>query len=1319
GDEEVMGKFGVKERNLEGQMVVDFAKRMDMAVVNTYFQKRVEHRVTYKSGGRRTQKKRSKIEIEKKTKWWKLKKEECCEEFRQKLRQALGGKVVLPDDWETTAEVIRETGRKVLGVSSGRRKEDKETWWLNEEVHDSIQRKRLAKKKWDMDRTEENRQEYKELQRRVKREVSKAKQKAYDELYTRLDTREGEKDLYRKSTTDAIFALRILMEKYRDGQRELHCVFVDLEKAYDRVPREELWYCMRKSGVAEKYVRVVQDMYERSRTVVRCAVGQTEEFKVEVGLHQVSALSPFLFAIVMVQLSEEVRQESPWTMMFADDIVICSESGEQVEENLERWRFALERRGMKVSRSKTEYMCVKEREGSGTVRLQGEEMKKVQEFKYLGSTVQSNGECGKEGDRNNGFDVLYHNMKHGQISSKELADFIRERATIEETYSRAITKLAKTASNFSQLGTFAPAWDVFKVSTEKLAVCHMDLVRKLQDLIKEVQKYAEEQTKAHKKTKEEVAPTLEAVQNIQSVSQALQKSKENYNSKILEQERMRKEGSTQRDLDKSGVKVKKAREAYKTYVEKYASTKTEFEQKMEETAQKFQDIEESHIVQMKEIIRLYSHLIEDTHKQIGEVQKEFVINMENTSVESLLQKLAESKGTGRERPGPIDFEECTVSLTTEVAKPRKRKAFAIPGRRKEKDTDSTESTEVEPTNTANGAPSDNYGPIDFQNALNIEFNLHCFVLECASDNNSSSSDSDEEDERRKFHVEIKPVQPNSGTQQHKASIDELKASIGNITLSPSAPVHMRRNQSSDELGRSRTQQESYTDRLTSNDLLSLDPFGPNLSGAPSSVSSSADEFFIPIPPSPPRAMSTPPTLLKNPGDAATPLKTPNTSIDLLSFWTQNQLMAFVPFGGLTWDNQERPWTVPISQFAKTPFSKAADSFISMGQKKESNLSWMEDYAMIPAACHMQDVPPSNRPTTPLNTATIVPPPRPSSRPKLPAGKLSGINEIARPFSPSMATNSSPLPAPLARAESSSSLSSNTSLSASNTPTIGTSRGPSPITLASQDSLPIAVAFTESVNAYFKGADPSKCIVKITGEMTLSFPSGIIKIFTSSPSPAVLTFKLRNTSKLEQILPNQHLLHSETCQNDTNTKDFWMNMPALTAYLRKASEQNPTSSYYNVDILKYQVCSNGIQSTPLNLAVYWKCAQSTTDLRVDYHYNPEAMQPPGSLCSVQVLVPVSGGVTNIHSLPSAIWNPDQSKLLWKLNDLSEKSENEGSGTLRAKFELSDGPSIPATLAVQFFNEGSTISGVEMELAGSGYRLSLNKKRLVSGRYMADC
>ena len=111
----------------------------------------------------------------------------------------------------------------------------------------------------------------------------------------------------------------MMIEKYR-GQRELYSVFVDLGKEYDRVPTEELWYCMRKFGVVEKYVRVVQDMYEDSVTEVRCVAGMTKWFRVEVGLYQGSSPSSFLFAMLMDRLTDEIGQQSPWNMVFPDDI---------------------------------------------------------------------------------------------------------------------------------------------------------------------------------------------------------------------------------------------------------------------------------------------------------------------------------------------------------------------------------------------------------------------------------------------------------------------------------------------------------------------------------------------------------------------------------------------------------------------------------------------------------------------------------------------------------------------------------------------------------------------------------------------------------------------------------------------------------------------------------------------------------------------------------------------------------------------------------------------------------------------------------------
>ena len=159
-----------------------------------------------------------------------------------------------------------------------------------------------------------------------------------------------------KGTTDAMFALRMLMEKHREGQRELHCIFVDLKKAYDRVLREELWYCMRKSGMAEKYVQLVQDMYEGSKTVVRFAIGTTESFMVKVGLHLGSALIPFPFAVVMDRLTDEVRRGPPWTILFADDIIIWEKTKGRSGAETRMLEICVRKKRKKVRRSKTKYL---------------------------------------------------------------------------------------------------------------------------------------------------------------------------------------------------------------------------------------------------------------------------------------------------------------------------------------------------------------------------------------------------------------------------------------------------------------------------------------------------------------------------------------------------------------------------------------------------------------------------------------------------------------------------------------------------------------------------------------------------------------------------------------------------------------------------------------------------------------------------------------------------------------------------------------------------------------------------------------------------
>ena len=169
GNEEIMGRYGAGTRNKEESMVVDFSKRMDLKIVNTYLKKKDKHRVSYKNGGKSIQvdyvmcrsrnlkemcdckvmvnecvakqhgmvvckmvfmvKKKKAEKVNPKIRWWKLKETSCQEAFRQDVTRTLGGKDRLLDEWDKTAEMLRKTAETVMGVTFGKRKGNRETWW--------------------------------------------------------------------------------------------------------------------------------------------------------------------------------------------------------------------------------------------------------------------------------------------------------------------------------------------------------------------------------------------------------------------------------------------------------------------------------------------------------------------------------------------------------------------------------------------------------------------------------------------------------------------------------------------------------------------------------------------------------------------------------------------------------------------------------------------------------------------------------------------------------------------------------------------------------------------------------------------------------------------------------------------------------------------------------------------------------------------------------------------------------------------------------------------------------------------------------------
>ncbi|KAF3613028.1 hypothetical protein FXO38_36484 [Capsicum annuum] len=146
-----------------------------------------------------------------------------------------------------------------------------------------------------------------------------------------------------RSTIEAIHLVRRLVEQFWERKKNLHMMFIDLEKTYDRVSREILWRSLKARGVPVAYIKSIRDMYDGSKTHVRIVGGDLEHFPLLIGLHQ---------------------GEVPWYMLFADDMVLIDETRGGFNDKLDIWRLILESKGFRLSRTKTEYLECKFNEES-------------------------------------------------------------------------------------------------------------------------------------------------------------------------------------------------------------------------------------------------------------------------------------------------------------------------------------------------------------------------------------------------------------------------------------------------------------------------------------------------------------------------------------------------------------------------------------------------------------------------------------------------------------------------------------------------------------------------------------------------------------------------------------------------------------------------------------------------------------------------------------------------------------------------------------------------------------------------------------------
>ena len=210
-----------------------------------------------------------------------------------------------------------------------------------------------------------------------------------------------------RGTLDQLYTLTRVLEGAWEFAQPVHMCFVDLEKAFDRVPRGVLWGVLRGYGVLGPLLRAVQSLYKRSESLVRIAGCKSDSFPVGVGLRQGCPLSPILFITFMDRISRRSQGAEGFqfggvrisSLLFADDVVLLAPSGGNLQLSLERFAAECEAAGMRISTSKSESMVLSRKRVECLLRVGNEVLPQVEEFKYLGILFTSDGRREREIDR--------------------------------------------------------------------------------------------------------------------------------------------------------------------------------------------------------------------------------------------------------------------------------------------------------------------------------------------------------------------------------------------------------------------------------------------------------------------------------------------------------------------------------------------------------------------------------------------------------------------------------------------------------------------------------------------------------------------------------------------------------------------------------------------------------------------------------------------------------------------------------------------------------------------------------------------------------